>query len=111
MALTPGRKFVNSPIRIAANFQNDSGTDTDPTTIKVKFMGPTGIETTYTYGTDAALLKASTGDYYVDFTPDMSGLWHFRWVTTGTNTALAHEGSFRVTYSPFEDGATDAYRS
>lgn len=98
-------------MRIAANFQTGADIDVDPTTVVIKFYSPAGEVTSYTYGTDAALVKANAGDYYIDFTPDRSGLWNWRWITTGTNTELAHEGSFRVQYSPFEDDAMDAYRS
>lgn len=109
--LTPGRKAVNSPVRIAANFQDEDRADIDPTTVSVKFMSPGGETTTYVYGTDAELVKINTGDYYIEYTPDASGRWYYRWITTGTNKAIAFEGSFVVSYSPFEEGVADAYRS
>lgn len=107
--LTPGRKAVNSPVRIAANFQDEDRTDIDPTTVTVKFRSPSGTVTSYVYGTDAALVKASTGDYYIDFTPDESGRWRYRWITTGTNKAIAFERSFLVEYSEFEEEDDEAY--
>lgn len=109
--LTPGKKYVNSPVRIAANFQNEDRTDVDPSTVVLKLMSPNGTTTTYTYGTDAELVKANTGDYYTDYSPDMSGRWWYRWETTGTGTATAVEGSFVVQNSPFYEGALDAYRA
>ena len=109
--LTPGRKYVNSPVRIAANFQDEDQIDVDPSTVKIRVLSPAGTETSYTYGTDAELIKLNTGDYYIDFTPDTSGQWFYRWETTGTNKALAYEGSFRVQYSQHIDGVSDAYRS
>jgi hypothetical protein len=109
--LTPGRKYVNGPVRIAANFQDESRADVDPTTVALKLMSPNGTTTTFTYGTDAELVKANTGDYYVDYSPNMSGRWWFRWETTGTTTASALEGSFVVQNSPFYEGALDAYRT
>ena len=60
--LTPGRKAVNSPVRIAANFQDDMRTDIDPDTVTFKIMSPSGTIASYAYGTDAELVKASTGD-------------------------------------------------
>jgi hypothetical protein len=109
--LTPGRKAVNSPVRIAANFQDEDRTDIDPTTVSVKLMSPAGEVSTYVYNTDAALVRINTGDFYIDFTPNASGRWHYRWITTGTNKAIAFEGSFVVEYSHFEEGIMDAYRS
>ena len=108
--LTPGRKTVNSPVRIAANFQNDNREDIDPDTVSVKFQSPSGTLSTYVYGTDAALIKASTGDYYIDFTPNESGRWHYRWASTGTDKAIAFEGTFVVQFSQIEEGVLDAYR-
>jgi len=108
--LTPGRKTVNAPVRIAANFQDEERIDIDPDTVKLRILSPSGVETTYVYGTDDALVKASTGDYYVDFKPAQSGRWSFRWETTGTNKETAPEGEFVVQRSPFYDGVQDAYR-
>ncbi len=107
--LTPGRKAVNAPVRIAANFQDENRTDIDPDTVTVKIYSPQGTITTYVYGTDAEVVKASTGDYYIDYTPNESGVWHYRWETTGTDETLAIEGYFRVQYSPFYEGTIDAY--
>jgi hypothetical protein len=108
--LTPGRKAVNSPVRIAANFQDDTRTDIDPDTVAVKIYSPQGVITTYVYATDAEVIKASTGDYYIDYTPNESGQWFYRWETTGDNEAIAVEGYFRVQSSPFYEGVSDAYR-
>lgn len=108
--LTPGRKTVNSPVRVAANFQDEDRVDIDPDTVTVKFYSPSGTISTYVYLTDAALIKASTGDYYIDFTPNESGRWYYRWSSTGTNKAIAFEKSFLVDPSPFEEGVSDAYR-
>lgn len=108
--LTPGRKAVNSPVRVAANFQDDQQADIDPDTVSVRFLAPSGVANLYTYGTDAALVKVNTGDYYIDFVPNESGRWYYRWATTGTNKTIAFEGSFVVQFSQFEEGVQDAYR-
>ena len=107
--LTPGRKAVNSPVRIAANFQDDTRVDIDPDTVTVKVRSPQGTTTSYAYGTDDEVIKASTGDYYIDYTPSESGEWWYRWEATGTNKTIAVEDYFRVQFSPFYEGAVDAY--
>ncbi len=107
--LTPGRHYVDSPVRIAINFQDEDRVDIDPDTITFKAMGPAGTTTTYVYGTDAELVKVNTGDYYVDFTPDASGLWHYRWSSTGTGETIVIEGRFRVQFSQFAEGQSEAY--
>lgn len=110
--LTPGRHYVNTKVRVAVNFQDEDRVDTDPDTVVFKVRSPTGITTSYTYNTDAALLKSSVGDYYIDVTPDQSGRWYYRWESTGTDKAIAIEGSFVVQASPFfDDLELDAYRT
>ena len=107
--LAPGRQYVNSPIRIGAHFEDDGGTDIDPTTVTFRLMSPQGVETSYVYGTDAEVVKIDTGDFYAEVTPDESGRWFWRWQTTGTNKTLAFEGNFLVQYSQFIEGVRRAY--
>lgn len=107
MVMRPGRLYVNTLVRLEANFRNDEGTDVDPTTVAIRVLSPSKVETTYTYGTDAEVTKSSVGDYAADITPDESGRWHFRWQTTGSGTTLAFEGDFIVQASPFYDDLTD----
>lgn len=110
--LTPGRHYVNTTVRLAVNFQDDDWTDVDPSTVTFKAFSPSGVTTTYVYQTDAQLVRLDTGDYFVDFVPDESGRWHYRWSSTGTGTAVAMEGSFVVQGSVFfDDPARDAYRA
>jgi hypothetical protein len=109
--LIPGRIYQYSTVRIPVNFQDATGADVDPTTITFKLSSPDATLTTYTYSTDAQLLRTSTGDYYVDVTPSLPGRWHFRWESTGTNLTSAVEGSFVVQVSRFyEPASSDAYR-
>ncbi len=109
--LTPGRKHVNGNVRIAANFQDEDRVDVDPSTVTFKVMSPGGTITSYVYGTDAELVKVNTGDYYVEWSPNCSGRWYYRWETTGSGTTSAVEGSFVVVQSPMIESAPDAYRS
>lgn len=105
--MRPGRIFVNTEIRLDANFFNDAGTDTDPDTVKLYLYDPNGTQTIYTYGTDDEMGRTDTGDYYCDVTPDSSGRWFWRWEATGANTTVGQEGNFVVDYSPhFESGRT-----
>lgn len=110
--LEPGRVYVDDTKRLAINFQDDDGNDIDPTGLTFKLMSPTGTLTTYVYGTDAEVVKLSTGDYYVDVTPDESGRWRWRWVSTGSGRASVTEGSIVVQWSEIEEGGVgDAYRT
>lgn len=103
--LAPGRIYVGDTKRIAINFQDDDGNDVDPDALTFKLLSPSGELTTAVYGTDAAVVRLSTGDYHVDVVPDESGRWHWRWVSTGANAATATEGTLVVQWSEIEEGA------
>ena len=99
--LTPGKYYINTSMRLTMAFEDADGNDVDPTTVTFKTMSPSWVETSYVYGTDDELLRASEGHYTADIVPDEAGRWHFRWVTTGTGTTIAIEGDFLVQDSAF----------
>lgn len=111
MAMTPGRYYIHSNIRLTINYQDSSETDVDPTVVLCKTLSPSGVETTYTYGSSDGIGRDNTGDYYLDFAPNESGRWHFRWESSGDGTTydLAEEGNFLVQHSAFYDGTYRAY--
>jgi len=81
-------------IRLSAAFSL-SGTATDPTTGAFKIRRPNGVEISYVYGTDVQLVKASTGNYYVDWLLGLAGVHYYGFVGTGA-CAAADEASFEV---------------
>jgi len=87
-------------VRLTATFENAAGTDIDPTAVLFSFINPAGTSTTYTYGTDVELVKSATGIYYVDINASSSGVYRWRWYSTGTGQTAA-EGSFTVEQSWF----------
>jgi hypothetical protein len=87
-------------IRLTGVFQDSAGADQDPDVVVCKVKTPTGTVTTYTYGTDAELIKESTGNYYLDFNADVSGTYFYRFHSTGNGKA-AGENSFEVVASNF----------
>lgn len=87
-------------VRCSASFATSAGAATDPTAVLAQVRNPAGTTTTYTYGTDAELVKVSTGNYYVDVNANQVGTWHYRFYSTGTGQA-ADEGSFKVKDSNF----------
>lgn len=108
--MRPGKIYINTSLRLETKFYDDAGDDTDPDTVTCMITDPYGITTTYTYGTDTELGKASVGDYYLDITPDSSGHWFYRWGGTGSNVTVADEGDFRVQYSPHYENIPSRYR-
>lgn len=83
-------------IRVTASFTlRSSGAALDPTTVKLSVRVPDGTVTTYVYGTDAALIKDSTGHYHYDLSLASVGRYYYRWWSTGNGQA-ADEKSIRV---------------
>lgn len=107
--LTPGLIYVNAELRFTASFFDQDGIGVDPTTVTFRTKSPCGVEASYTYGTDANVLRASLGNYTADFTVDTAGRWHYRWQTTGTGTVTANEGMFNVQRSAFFDSCCSDY--
>jgi len=107
MSLYPGKRYVGDTVRLAVNWQNEDGTDLDPSTdVTLKVRTPLGVITTYTYS-DAEISKASSGDYYYEITTDQSGRWHYRWAASGSGTNKVVQGSFVVQTSAFDDDEND----
>ncbi|NJO31399.1 MAG: hypothetical protein HC874_30465 [Richelia sp. SL_2_1] len=71
---------------------------TDPTSVIFKYKNPNGTITVLAYGVDSALVRESTGIYYVDLDVDSSGLWFYRFEGSGTVKA-ASESKFTVRIS------------
>lgn len=87
-------------VRVTGTFTNASDAATDPTTVTCKVKTPAGVTTTYLYGTDAALVKDSTGVYHLDITASTSGQWWYRWEGTGA-VEQADEDTFIIEPSAF----------
>lgn len=107
--MRPGRHYINAELRLTANFYDDDGDDTDPTTITCTVMSPSGAATTYTYATDTNIGRTDAGDYYCDVTPDESGRWFVRWAATGSATTVASESNFIIDYSPHFEQSEPRY--
>ena len=91
-----GQYDVGDKVRLSAIFTDTAAAAVDPGTVKLIIdRPPGGAQIVLLYGTDAALVKDSTGHYHADQAIDMAGDWQFRWVSTG-NGAGAEEGFFVV---------------
>jgi len=90
---------VGDRVRLTANFKDDLGADTDPTTVVVSVAAPDGTITSYTYGTDPEVTKASVGNYAYEETMTTEGSVQYRWVATTPDGA--GEGSFIVRRTVF----------
>lgn len=111
MTLAPGPYYPGTPVRLTLALYDDDGNPVDPDAVTFKLMSPCGAVTSYVYGVDTQVQKASAGNYYADVTPDAGGRWPFRWETTGDSKTITKEGDILVQCSPFTDGVWDAYRA
>ena len=82
-------------VRLRAIFVNDSGADTDPTTITLRLEKPDGVQTSHVFGTDVDVVKLSTGRYKYEFVTTQEGTYTYRWEGTG-DVHQADERTFEV---------------
>ena len=73
-------------VRLSGAFTS-GGSAIDPTTVAIKVKDPSGVIQTFTYGTEASVVKDSTGNYHYDLTTSMVGQYWYRWESTGTGAA------------------------
>jgi len=86
---------IGDVVRVSATFENESETPTDPTTTTFILKDPAGTKTTYTKPSDVLLVKDDDGDFHVDVTPTMGGVYFYRFAGVG-DVVAAGEGSFEV---------------
>ena len=85
---------MGQKVRCTVNFKVNNVL-TDPTVVTCKVKDPSGNVVPYVYGTDAELVKDSTGIYHVDVVTDEKKQWNVRFEGTGTCTAV-EESAFGV---------------
>lgn len=81
---------IGELVRCTGTFAS-SGTPVNPAAVMCNVKAPSGTVTTYTYGTDAALVRDSTGVYHVDVDAAQAGEYKYRFWSTGTGQAAAEE--------------------
>jgi hypothetical protein len=94
-----GNYDIGDAIRCSVEFKANSVL-TDPSVVTFKLKNPAGTETTYVYGTDAQLVRDSTGAYHVDVDISSAGIYYYRFVGSGTLKA-ASESKFSIKPSEF----------
>lgn len=88
-------------VRVAGTFTGENGAVLDPTTVRVGVLAPGAVlPVMRTYGTDPEVVKDSTGRYHLDIDADTTGVWRYRWQSTGNGQA-ANEDAFEVLVSQF----------
>lgn len=87
-------------VDFTVTFRNSSGVLTDPGTVTFYLEDPTGIETSYVYGSDSEVTKVGTGVYGLSFQPDTSGRWSVLCRGQGTVDQTT-QGRIQVNRDPF----------
>lgn len=94
--------FPGAVVRVPISISNQgTGAPADPTGLEVIVHQPDSTQTTYVYGVDDRVVRASAGVYSIDVeTPSSNssasvGRWFVRWHGTGEN-AGAGEAWFDV---------------
>ena len=83
-------------VRVTGTFKNASSAAADPTKVYLDLQKPDGAisYSTYAAGT-TAVTRTGTGVYYKDILTTGSGVYEYRWHSTGT-VHTAEEGYFPV---------------
>lgn len=92
---------IGDVYRASVSFVDEDGVAADPSAITFRWRKPDGTRSSYVYGTDAELVKSSTGSYYVDLDLDQAGVWTYRFEGTGGDAKAAEEDKFTVLESDF----------
>lgn len=92
---------VTTVVRLSVAITDTAGAAADPTGLTLKVMVPAGTVTTYTYGTDAALVKDSTGNYHLDYATTVEGQHTARYAGTGANAGATADFVFNIVESVF----------
>lgn len=90
---------IGDRVRVTGTVEQADGTNIDPTVVKSWFRTPAGTITTYTYLTDAQLVKSAVGVYYMDVDLDTVGRWYYGFYSTGTGKASSSDGVLDVQQS------------
>lgn len=63
-------------------------TPTEPNTLRLDIIDPTGTTTSYTWGTDGEVVREDTGQFYFDLMLTQRGEWSYEWYSNSTLTAF-----------------------
>lgn len=92
---------VGDKVRLSAAFTDIDELPSDPGGVRFTVREPGGVRTSYVYGSEAELVKDSTGNYHVDWLTTKPGRhrYGFYGITSGQ---AVDEGEFLVQPSKVE---------
>mgnify|MGYP001611372411 CR=1 FL=1 len=81
--------YRGSALRFSVVVKNAAGTLIDPTTLTLVVSDRGGAIKTLVYGTDADLIKDSTGNFHADYiVAGYYGKWKCKFTSTGTGAGV-----------------------
>lgn len=87
---------VGSSVRLTITCEDELGTRTDPTALRLLYRAPSDTSTTtLTYGGGEQVVREEEGRFHVDLVPDEPGEWRWRAEADGAVEGAA-EGMFNV---------------
>jgi hypothetical protein len=87
-------------VRLTAALTNSAGVAVDPSSLFLRYRGPTGDVTTLAH--PASITKINTGNYYAELQVNTPGDWAYRWEALGSNQAASPSTPFEVRFrDPF----------
>lgn len=90
---------VGDKPRCTGTLKTATGTLTNSTEVYAWVRNPAGAVTTYHYGAggdNSALVRLSTGIYYIDVTVDMPGEWSYGFYSTGNAQGASPDTKMNV---------------
>ena len=98
--VSPMVLYVGSVAQIDTELDFEGVGDPEPTALTLTVITPSGVSTTYVYGTDAKIVKVGTRKYraLIDCTEASFGdkTWGFEWISPGPIGKGADRGYFDV---------------
>ena len=87
---------LGQKIRVGHTYTNAAGVASDPDAVFVVVREPGSSATTYQYGVDAEVVRDDTGEYHIDLSLSIAGIWAVRGYSTGSVQAATADTLIRV---------------
>ena len=87
---------LGQKIRVGYSYTTQAGVAADPGAVFVVVRDPGSNVTTYQYGVDAEVVKDDSGEYHIDLSLSVAGIWAVRGYSTGSVQAATADTLIRV---------------
>lgn len=95
--LQPNQYLIGNATVLSVVISKDN-VHADPDVVQLLVESPTGVTSTYTYGSGSVIVKTAVGMYKANIDLLTAGVWKYRWQTAAPDTG-AVESEFFVNES------------